>query len=331
MNNPIVANDISRIAMFKQLKVYLLKGNAQDKLVIKTDAIQTPQYKSANTIVKAVDHSARVKILSKQEEQALKDYCDSWDDLDSFYADLIRQGLPVKNPFEDSRDAVTNLKQSLTFGFPFVKMEAHNLRDLEGALKDRAAGNKQDLQAFTQTLTEKGGLEKLGHVVAVDLFNGNTDRFFPGTNNNVTIGPYNIHLKALVNVGNVFVVLTGGGFKVSALDFVDPQSRFKDLNQPLANLEASSSKEDQWPGRVLISSSRRSAFASDIVHDLEKILHPKKHALSLKSKLGVFAARRLESGMIAGAQAIRQKLFTKFNGKWTAGAKERYDLLAKVK
>lgn len=330
MNNPIVAGDISRIAMFKQLKVYLLKGNAQDKLVIKTDAIQTPQYKSANPIVKAIDYSARVKILSKQEEQALKDYCDSWDDLDSFYADLIRQGLPVKNPYEDSRDAVNNLKQSLTFGFPFVKMEAHDLRDLEGALKDRANGNKQDLQAFTQTLTEKGGLEKLGHVVAVDLFNGNTDRFFPGTDKHVTIGPYNIHLKALVNVGNVFVVLTGAGFKVSALDFVDPQSRFKDLNQPLA-IQEGDSADEKWPGRILISSSKRSAFASEIIHDLEKILHPKKHALSLKSKLGVFASRRLEAGMVAGAQAIRQKLFTKFNGHWTAGAKERYDLLAKVK
>src|SRR5208282_3858420 len=64
LNNTIVANDIYHIQMFKDLKVFLLVGGNNDKVVIKTDAIHAPQIRSANPIIKAIAPSAKLKILT---------------------------------------------------------------------------------------------------------------------------------------------------------------------------------------------------------------------------------------------------------------------------
>lgn len=324
LNSPIATNDIYHIKMFKALKVWLLIGGENDKVVIKTDAIHAPQYKSASPIVKAVAAGARVRILTPAELFALKEYVRLYEEVAKAYQDM---GMDY-NP--DEAPAVSDLKQSLTFGFPFVKMEAVNVMDLEGALQDRLAGNKGDLRAFTATLNAPGGLERLGKIIAVDLFNGNTDRFYPGSASAKTIAGVTFNLRCLVNVGNVFRVTNTAGPEVGALDFIDPNSRFKDINTPLATAETSAG--EPWPARLLADKKRRNDFAKDVVHDLEAILSPRKSRFSLKTKLKGDAASRIATGMVQGAQLIKSKLEAKYNpNRWTSGIRDRYLIICQVK
>lgn len=326
VDNTIDANDIDHIRMFKDLKVWLLSGLNGDKVVIKTDAIQPTQYKSASPIVKAVAPGAKLKILAPAERAALSQFIASYEHIAQAYQDLGIAYNPNEAP------AVASLKQSLTFGFPFVKMAAVNVMDLEGALDDRLGPNadKTDLRAFTATLKAQGGLERLGKIVAVDLFNGNTDRFFPGSASTKTIGGVDFNLRCLVNVGNVFRVdVGGGGSEVGALDFIDPNSRFKDMNTPLAQAETAAGQP--WPGRVLADKKRRKDFAGDVVHDLEALLSPHKSRFSLKTKLGLDAANRVSTGMVQGAQLIKSKLELKYNpNRWTVGIRDRYLIICQV-
>jgi hypothetical protein len=217
----------------------------------------------------------------------------------------------------------------LNFGLPFVKMEAVNVTDLQGALNERLGPtpNKTSLHAFIATLKNPGGLERLGQIIAVDLFNGNKDRFFPDTPFTKTIGGVTFNFRCLVNPGNVFRVDLGtGGSEIGALDFVDPNSEYKDSTIPLATAEATA-MSGPWPGRVLADASRRTAFADDVVHDLEAIVSPHGYV----RKLGLYRSSRITNGMVQGAQLIRNKLKQKYESQgWPQGIKDRYDILLLV-
>ena len=326
LNNTIVANDIYHIQMFKDLKVFLLVGGNNDKVVIKTDAIHAPQIRSANPIIKAIAPSAKLKILTDTELAALKSFIATYEHLEQAYHEW---GMTYK---PDEAPAVQSLKQSLGFGFPFVKMEAVNVTDLTGALEDRLTGDKSDLRSFTATLNASGGLEMLGKIIAVDMFNGNTDRFYPGSASTKTIGGVDFSLKCLVNVGNVFHVKTAAGSEVGALDFVDPSSNFKNINQSLSDIEEPGDPDTIWPARILVDKSKRKDFAKDVVHDLEKILNPHKSKFSLKTKLKFGATDRIITGMVQGAQMIKTKLEQKYGpNRWTPGIRERYDIIRQVR
>lgn len=324
VNSSINKSDIDHIKMFKALKVWLLIGMNDDKVVIKVDAVHAPQYKSANPFIKAIAPGAKLKILQPAEITALQQFISDYEFIASAYHELGIEWRP------DENDAVKDLKQSLTFGFPFVKMEAVNVKDLEGALEARLAANadKSSLRAFTATLNAPGGLERLGQIVAVDMFNGNTDRFYPGRAGARTIGGVTFNLRCLVNVGNVFRFDNATGPEVGAMDFVDPNSQFKNVNVPLANAEATAG---EWPARILADKKRRKDFAKDIVHDLEAILSPRKSRFSLKSKLKGDAADRVAKGMVEGAKLIKVKMESKYNpNRWTQGLRDRYLIICRV-
>ena len=139
-----------------------------------------------------------------------------------------------------------------------------------------------------------------------------------------------MNLRCLVNVGNVFRVDTADGSEMGALDFVDPQSRFWDPNQSLAQAEKHIDK--LWPGRILADKKLRNLFAEDVVHDLEAILNPRKSMLSLKTKLGSGAAGRLATGMAEGTKLIKSKLEAKYNpNRWTTGVLDRYKIICQVR
>jgi hypothetical protein len=316
------SNDIDHITMFKDLKVWRLQGNNNDSIVIKTDAVHQPQLKSASPIIKAISTASKLKILSAGEILALKSFVSTFEDIDRAYRDLGMAYRP------NEAGAVADLKQSLTFGFPFVKMAYVQQTNLESALESRLGGDKTDLQEFTATLNAPGGFERLGKIIAADLFNGNTDRFFPGSASTKTIGGVTFDLRCLVNVGNVFRVRLGAGSEVGALDFVDPNSNFKNINTPLAQIEGPGL---QWPARILLDRTLRKDFAKDIVHDFELILSPHKSKYSLKTKLKMDAASRLVDGMVQGAQLITAKLQLKYNPNgWTPGITDRYNIICQV-
>ena len=340
INSPITLNDIQYIGMHKRDKVFWIEGQNNDKLVIKYEGVSDLQIKSANAMIKAVDPGVRVKILTRAEMQALRDFVKNWEDIWDYFDELKRQGCPVNAP-DGSREAILSLKRALDMSVKyqdsFYKMGSQEIRDLGGALNKRIDGDKSELKAFLAVLTQPGGLERLGQVVAVDLFNGNSDRLFPNRTDVQTIGGISFNFKTVANIGNVFTVLSGGGFKVSALDFIAPNSEFKDHNQPLANQESGDPADNdsqyngQWPGKLLVDRKARQKFAKDIVDDLEMIFHPKKHKLSLKKKLPFNAAKRIDNGMVAGAQSLKRRLEAKYNpNRWTPGATERYQLMCQV-
>lgn len=323
---PITAADIINVTMYKDLKVYLLSSQDGSEVVIKTDAVFQTQIKSAGAIVKAVDPAVKMKILTAAEIDQLKDYVKYIDEMTAYFSDLRVE------PFflERQKMAVGKLKESLTFGFPFAKMTKQTIHNIEDAAIARGTGNKSVVRDFVTTLRAEGGLEKLGQVVAADLFNGNTDRFMPDTSSQKTIGPFTFTFKTLVNAGNVMIIADGnGGFTATLLDYVDPQSKFKDMNVPLATGENGG---ERWPGRVLVDKAQRKKYAKEIIADLENLLNPKKHRLCMKTKLGSNASSRLEAGMVAGALMIRQRLEVKFNpNRWTPGATDRHRLMSQVR
>lgn len=317
-------------------KVFLLIGPADEKIVIKTDAdIKDATVRSASIVATAIDKNVKVAVLDKTEKDAVIAWIKDWEAEEAWFKTNMGKEYRA-----GEKDAVDSLKNSINYKGPepWFKMAALEVKDLEGALEKRLAGDKSEIKAFTATLVAKGGLEKLGQVIAADMFNGNTDRFKPTwaigptdtVNGVTTIGNRKFNLRVLINVKNVFVAATKAGLEISALDYIDPNSRFKDFTVALAAAEANAGY--QWLGKVLVDKKLRSAFADDIVHDLEKILNPNKSKLSLKTKLGSNAAARLIAGMITGAAAIKTKLDKKYPvATRPAAVKERIDLIATVK
>jgi hypothetical protein len=234
--------------------------------------------------------------------------------------------------------AVRNLKRLLTLHAqePLVKMEAlNNVTDLMDALHKRLGPDrdKSGVRAFTAVLNASGGLEKLGQIIAIDLFKGNADRFdwanvqgqqrSFGTNQGFNV-------RYMTRPNNVFLAVTDGRPEIAPLDFIDQTTGFKNIRQTLAHGE----ETEQWPGRILADQRRRKEFAEGVVHDLEAVLNPHKSKYSLRTKLSFGAAGRVESGMVQGALLIRTTLAAKYqhypNG-WPPGAQERYNVLCLVR
>jgi len=215
-------------------------------------------------------------------------------------------------------------------------MSLQDVKDAKGALEKRLTGDKTELQGFTASLKGPGGLESLGEIITVDLVNGNTDRFFPvdwdpsgedGPNTR-TIGGQVFRFKALVNPGNVFMSLGPGG-KASGLDYLDPQSSYKNMNQRLAEHE--SGYEFNWPARILLDRRARKKYAGDTIHDLELLLNPHKSKFSVRTKLGKGRKDRVVAGMVSGAQKIAVRMKRKHGLAMPPAVKDRYDILAQVR
>ena len=341
LTSPIFATEIQEI---KELgdhgNVWLLKGHNDDKVVIKHEGREADVFKSANPAIKAIAPQAALKILKPEELQALNRYIAGFAASEMDYQIL---GMPLS---ASEKKAIKSLKYRLGLaqknGWPFVKMAAVNVMDLGGALEKRMAGDKSDLQAFTNTLNAPGGLERLGKILAADLFVTNFDRFCPkeylhGRQTNMNLGGVTLYLRCLLNIGNVFQIDTGSGVEVGAMDFIWPKEGFENINTPLADAERVGG---EWMGRLLADRRRREEYAKDVVHDLEAVLSPRKHVLSMKSKLNPDAARRVANGMVEGAKLIKASLESKhgwrFKGgevapsKWTPGIEDRYKVMCQV-
>src|ERR1700750_2713603 len=105
VSNPIVFTDIASITMFKALKVWLLKGHNDDKVVIKIDAIHAPQIKGAKTFIKVVDPRAKVKILTPAERTGLSAYVTATEDFNRDYKAMTGTDFDA-----DEVEAVKDLK-----------------------------------------------------------------------------------------------------------------------------------------------------------------------------------------------------------------------------
>lgn len=324
MSTQIAAANIVNIRCFKKGVVYLISGTDGSELVIKCDAPDDNMMKQGTKAIKAVDPLAKNKVLTATEKQELDSYCQFVIDLDDYFAD-IRSWLP--SFYADGQRqtvAAKELRNSIANAPSVSKMIKQQVHNIEDAARQRGNGSKELMQKMVAGLKKDGGLEYLGGIVAADLFNGNTDRFYPGSAQQVQIGPFTFNVKVIVNFGNVMMVTAGDTMNASGLDYVDG-NQFRYF-QPLVATEQS--VEEKWPGRILADSKKRRSFADDIIHDLEALFNPKKSKFSLRTKLGMKAASRLDRGMKEGARKIRISMQGKPN--LSQGMKDRPAVIANV-
>ena len=128
MTSTIQRDDILEIKMYKTLKVYLLVGTDGSELVIKIDAVDAPQIKSAGVAVKAVDPAVKMKLLTPSERFELQQYCQTFEEIDAYFESI---DLALPPHLRSQKDAVEKLKESLTFREPFAKMPKQTIHHLE--------------------------------------------------------------------------------------------------------------------------------------------------------------------------------------------------------
>lgn len=287
----IIAGDIYFVKELKELKVFLLNGFGKDRLVVKVEAggYTDADIKLNSKIMGVIDSDAKTKPLSAGELQQL----DSWCDANMPYSNIIDGAMDMKKSINMFRTT------------PWIKMKALQLLTLDDASKKMGEGDKTDVRIIAKVLNAAGGLERLGGVIAADFFIGNTDRFVTGGAGGRWAGET---LKALVNVGNVFIAIDPSQKKgsVAGLDFLDPVGIGRSLSQDLGY------RQDDWMGKLLTkaNSGLRMEFCHDVIADLNFVLGPRKRSFSfLRTKrLDSDAANRLNWGMEDAADKIKNKL-----------------------
>lgn len=319
--------------------VYLLRAEDDSVIVIKReqDTVARQDLKFNLKVVKAVQPVARGKVLTQQEIKNLKTCIG-----------IQKIACRVNALPEDMRQLDDHLNGHGTW---FKMKEVKELTTLKAAVQALKA-SKGPIRKFAQALNAQGGLETLGEVVAVDMYNHNTDRFSPRLKdaippvydteerNGMGLGDLGNMLKCrvLLNMGNVMIGLDGDRLKPVALDAFDPYSQLKDVSKTVDQLENGTLGEC-WFGRLLAptpaAKGLRELYAKDIVDDLEDVWGPRNRRLPFlrTRRLDRKAPRRIVTGMELARVKIIQKLealMRKYGNQVPAGLQSRYDILTKM-
>jgi hypothetical protein len=303
INAPLDANDILKVKLLAAgHEVFLLSGTHHSGLVVKLETAAFDGRKDAMRqnleLMRAVDPDARVEVLKWYEVAALNNFVQHAETV----APMLFQPVPPD---------VQALKNALTRGGKWVKMEQKRLVTLESVAEERVRGSKAGVRQFAQALNAPGGLEKLGEIIAVDLFNDNNDRFSVLGGMLFGAGAGAVRLAFLGNVGNV--LLSAG--QVSGLDSWDPNSPTKNLRQRLAQEDVNR----EWGG-YLLGPARSvtvhgqaitlDAFATGVIADLEAVLGPRDRKIpgATTRRLDPHARARLLAGMATAVPKIRARL-----------------------
>lgn len=306
MQTPIRDMEIEDIQELKRGVVFKLTGHGGERLIVKVDLIQEQnRFKHASAALKAVDkHGGNVKELMPSEKAALKAWCEF---LQRTYKDFNENKTYSMQIMGMTKSIIDQLKMP---GAVWFKMPVADLTDVDAMMG--AGGldsvDQSGIKMFAKGLKADGGLEQLGKIVAADMYNSNCDRFSPeGSTSGKQYGGRSISFKALVNVGNLFMIGKSSQqrMSVSGHDFLDPFGPNRDFNKGL---------NETWPGHALCDRTKRKQFAKKIVDDLEQILTPGKKSKAIFGKLGYNAAGRLEKGMKLGMAEIVQKLDKEYAG-----------------
>jgi hypothetical protein len=310
LNTDITTADIQEVTQFNpDHPVYLLHGDLSN-LVIKHETVFPNRFVNGRTalginlrIMQAVDAKARVVAMKPSEVF----------DVAAFVA---HEKAVAKAANSEVSAVLNNLGRALLAPGKWVKMEVKDLKDLDKAGTARIkADNKAGVRQFAAAFNADGGLEKLGEVIAADLFNDNHDRFDVAAPANGQLKFHEIPLTFLRNVGNV--LLSSG--KVIGLDSWDPNSDpNSDTRDPLKNL-AAQDPNNVWGGYLLVPGGSvtvggyyitREDFAKGVIADLEAVLGPRSRSFpGLRTKRLVKGATgRLLQGMTNGVLKIRSCL-----------------------
>lgn len=300
LDSPINYVDIYNVvALSAGHPVFKLEGWGDDQgnidaIVVKMEAGQNTasnrrDVRVATGLMTNADRAAKTIVLSRQELEQLRMYTDG--------GNVVGQeGLAASN----------ELKRQLALPGVWIKMDLKNLIGMDSALKHRVAGDKSDVRVIAAALKKPGGLEKLGQIIAVDLFNGNNDRFVFSQAAGGKHPDLPERFRAISNLGNVLIACDGNGRgSPIGLDSYDPSNMHNDLKIPV-------NKADGWPGMLLgpDKNAERLQYAEKIIFDLEMVLGPRnrKIAFASKNRLGKNRKERLLNGMRSGKDIIKRSL-----------------------
>jgi hypothetical protein len=201
------------------------------------------------------------------------------------------------------------------------KTEGHRVKgvfvstETNEAKADRRAAALGMLFSLKQTKY----LERLGRIMAVDLFLGNTDRFDPDSADFPIPSPQNVIFKIKSKEGasgqrEVY-------YSISGLDMNDPNGSWAKLDQDLltcANLSGQQTLD--WPGLHLNNKAFLTSYSQRVlkylVKYLKEMLDEKKDKKKFKFKVGTSAAGGFSeddvvNGAIAAKEQIRQTCLTR--------------------
>ncbi len=211
-----------------------------------------------------------------------------------------------------------NMNQ-LTFTIMEMKQQ---LVDTQTGFEAMMNGDKTIVRRIAETLSAKGGLEKLGSIIAADAFSNNGDRVALDGLGGSKIPGTQISTKVLINTGNIFVGNENGKPTLLGLDNYDPGTLQKDFNAPLH-------PGQPYLGEILNPKNKanRTKVCLDLVDDLETLLGPRNRAFSFlqQTRLPSNAAARIEKGIDEGALKILMYFKQKFaRGGIPIGMVERF-------
>lgn len=305
INSPIVYTDIFNIvALSAGHPVFKLEGWGDDSgnidaIVVKQemgtgDTFNRRDVRVQTGLMTRVDRGSNTIVLKREEIDQLKMYADGGSVADA-------EGLKAAN----------ELKRQLGIPGVWIKMDLKHLVGMDSALKHRMQGDKTDVRLIAAALKKQGGLERLGQILAVDLFNGNKDRFVFSKAAGGKHPDLPDRFKAISNLGNVLVALDGNGRgSPIGLDSYDPSNYHNDLRTPVG-------KNDDWPGMLLARGmdQDRMTFAGNVIFDLEMVLGPRnrKIAFASKTRLGSNRKQRLLNGILSGKNIIQRTLVPRRN------------------
>lgn len=299
------SNDIKQIKRLDpQRPVFLLVGSL-GHIVIKRD--MTPNAPDPRNMayalrnMKAVDRTIASRLLTTGEIDALIQYTELAMVDAGLSGGQTPSDIAALRGFLDQPAGPTWLKMNKLEGIVNLEMAAISAR-AEGANRD-----KQGVRAIAAALSGPGGLEKLGSILAVDLFNGNNDRFSldePGQAE-ARIPGHQLKFHRMTNIGNVVLCLQNNVLRPVGLDAYAGFSEFRDLsaNQPPPR---------EWPGYRLTDAQAqwRRKFANEVAADLETALGPRNRKVVFAStnRLPPDAGARIAKGMDQGITALKTKL-----------------------
>jgi len=303
-NTTFSREDIGAIqGLANKQPVWAVHGVTVGCVVVKADTVQYGNHSSvnqSNELMNLVTSSGKTKPLEKIEIMALGQW-----------ANWVSQGLDDMDPTE--KQSIVFLKSCLNeHGRSWFKMEM--LHQLSTLGSDKEGQGKKVAKA----LNGKEGLETLGRIIAVDMFNSNNDRF--GFERGVEVANQGKdwqgeNLHHLCNFGNIVIRQVGEGYEIVGLDAFDPFSRLSGLMMP-------EMRTWKWAFDIFSPNYENPKMidivAERCVHDLNKVIGKRKRAFISSYRLGKNAPERLATGMRYGAGLIEQHFHNKY-GKSRVG------------
>ena len=304
LRTPLKAEDIYKVSeLAPGHPVFQLDGwgdgsNKIDSIVLKVESGNARDVQYATLMMNLVDKNSAQVVLTPQELQELRTWARSSD-------------VPDVETFRVAQKITQTLGQPGTW----LKMGLKQLKTLDDAVGKRLDPNnpdKADVRVIAKALKNHGGLEKLGEIIAADLFNGSNDRFaYPALQGAGQAGKYpGILLRTIQNVGNVFVACDGNGSgKPVGLDNFDPFSQSRYIEG--AQAQQMDLSDQTWGGHLFLkrNAASREDFAGAVVSDMEALLGPRnrKSQFLSQNRLGTARKKRILAGIDSGAKKIHDK------------------------